>query len=220
MTLSLSRLLLNPLSRDVRRDLGSVVALHRTVMSAFPEADCEPRRTHGVLFRLEVDERRGRIELLVQSGCPPNWGTLPSQYLVECDEQNPAVKSLDVFESLPAGRELTFRLRANATKRVTTDAGSKRVELRGDSVRLGWLRRKAEAGGFALCCDETGSGILIREEHKMGGSAGKRQGSVTLQSVLFQGRLTILDADQFGRTLREGIGPAKAYGCGLLSLAP
>ncbi|MFE6096591.1 type I-E CRISPR-associated protein Cas6/Cse3/CasE [Streptomyces massasporeus] len=50
---------------------------------------------------------------------------------------------------------------------------------------------------------------------------GRRQGKpVTLVTVTFDGRLEITDPEAMRRTLTQGIGRAKAYGCGLLTLAP
>jgi CRISPR system Cascade subunit CasE len=43
---------------------------------------------------------------------------------------------------------------------------------------------------------------------------------VTFHSVTFEGRLRITDAAALTARLLEGIGPSKAYGCGLLTLAP
>jgi len=37
---------------------------------------------------------------------------------------------------------------------------------------------------------------------------------------LFDGSLTVSDESAFIALLRSGIGPAKAFGCGLLSVAP
>lgn len=222
--LMLSRLILNPLSRHVQRDLTGIVELHRTVMRAFPEVEQPARKSHGVLFRLEVNERRGLVVLVVQSNAVPQWENLPPGYLLESDEPNALVKPFEALDSLASGRELTFRLRANPTKRVTAKDKSQRVELRGDEARLAWLRRKADNGGFALCAGDSESDLLIREENKTGGrhqhGDGRGSGRITLRPVLFEGRLRIVDAEQFKRTIREGIGPAKAYGCGLLSVAP
>lgn len=223
MTMWLSRLLLNPLSRNVRRDMSNVVEMHRTVMRGFPAATPHARRAHNVLYRLEVNERRGRVELLVQSSHAPDWSGVSTRYLIETDEPNPAVKSLDSLQScVDAGREFMFRLRANPTKRVTVEATSRRVELRGDAERIAWLKRKGVAGGFVVLCDDAGVGVSVQEERKSGGprSNGTASGRITVLPVLFDGRLRVLDAEQFKRTLCEGIGPAKAYGCGLLSLGP
>ncbi|MFE2847421.1 type I-E CRISPR-associated protein Cas6/Cse3/CasE [Streptomyces scopuliridis] len=43
---------------------------------------------------------------------------------------------------------------------------------------------------------------------------------VTFHSATFEGRLRITDPTAFTTRLLEGIGPSKAYGCGLLTLAP
>ncbi len=43
---------------------------------------------------------------------------------------------------------------------------------------------------------------------------------LTFASVIFEGILEVTDADQFRATLANGIGSAKAYGFGLMSIAP
>jgi CRISPR system Cascade subunit CasE len=43
---------------------------------------------------------------------------------------------------------------------------------------------------------------------------------VTLAGVLFEGLLEVTDPDNLRLAIREGIGPGKAIGCGLLSVAP
>ena len=48
-------------------------------------------------------------------------------------------------------------------------------------------------------------------------SAGHR---LTFASVLFEGVLEVTDAERFRQALEQGIGSAKAYGFGLLSIAP
>ncbi|MEU3036581.1 type I-E CRISPR-associated protein Cas6/Cse3/CasE [Streptomyces griseoaurantiacus] len=56
---------------------------------------------------------------------------------------------------------------------------------------------------------------------KSRGSDGNRRGKpVTLVTVTFDGRLEITDPDALRRTLTQGLGRARAYGCGLLTLAP
>src|SRR5262249_5686638 len=96
----LSRLWLNPRSRDVQRDLADVREMHRTVMRAFPAV--EPpgeaaRAHHGVLYRCEDDRRQGRLILYVQSKTSPDWQSLATGYLVDLmgEVDNPATKALD-----------------------------------------------------------------------------------------------------------------------------
>jgi CRISPR system Cascade subunit CasE len=42
---------------------------------------------------------------------------------------------------------------------------------------------------------------------------------MTFQSVRFEGLLTVIDPERFCQTLAAGIGSAKAFGFGLLSVA-
>jgi CRISPR system Cascade subunit CasE len=43
--------------------------------------------------------------------------------------------------------------------------------------------------------------------------------TVTLQTVQYDGVLEVVDAAALRRSLTEGVGGAKGYGCGLLTLA-
>lgn len=221
----LSRLLLDSRSRAVRRDLADCQELHRTIMSAFPPTptpDENPRSRFGVLHRLEVDRRLNRLILYVQSLEQPDWSGLPSGYLLG----GPAVKQVEkVYRSLKTGEVLAFRLRANPTRKVDKKNQKdgprwhgKRVELRREEEQIAWLRRKGEQGGFAL------SGVRVQSQVKEHGRRhdGSGAGSpLTLTGVVFEGHLRITDADKFFHdSLAQGIGPGKAYGLGLLSLAP
>ena len=46
----------------------------------------------------------------------------------------------------------------------------------------------------------------------------RENGNVTLNTATFEGILTVKDADVFRNTLICGIGRAKAYGCGLMTV--
>ncbi len=237
----LSRLFLMPSNRDVQRDLSDPCEMHRTVMRAFPKLEAageakKARASFGVLYRVDVDRTRGRALLYVQSLARPDFGYLAPGYLMDMAGEllNPATRELDeAFKALREGQRLAFVLRANATKKVRTKSGEdgkrvhgKRVPLHGDDGRLSWLARKAEQGGFALLpVDEGGEVLDVRiseEPRQRDGDAQRTRGKdgLTLEPVLYEGRLAIVDATRFRQTLREGIGPSKAYGCGLLSIAP
>lgn len=238
----LSRLMLDPRSRAVRRDLADCHAMHRTVMSAFPAVRKgeEARGQLGVLYRLEIHPRTGRPTLLVQSRVEPDWSRLTLDYLWETggDEENPAWKSVaQSFQCLEAGMVLVFRLRANPTRRIATGNAAeaerwrgKRVDLRREQDQLDWLRRKGEQSGFQLLHARASTAVPnvravpgqrlagVRRSSSEEGEAG-RVDRLTFGSVLFEGELVITDAPVFRRALEEGIGPGKAYGLGLLSVA-
>lgn len=224
----LSRLMLNSQSRAVMRDLADSQELHRTVMSAFPQAD-QPgggaRERFAVLHRLELDRRRGRLILYVQSLAPPDWCGLPPDYLFSSPGlENPATKSVAAaYRGLKTGAVLSFRLKANPTRKIDSKTGpdglrrhGRRVELVREEDQADWLRRKGEQGGFQVQSVRVEG--LSKEQGKRH-SAGVSP--LTLTSVLFEGRLRITDPERFlNHSLLKGIGPGKAYGLGLLSLAP
>ncbi len=227
----LSRLILDPKNRAVRRDLGDLQGLHRTLMCAFPPAQ-DPRTARsemGVLYRIELGPRSPGVRLLVQSLAEPNWDRLEAGHLLDC-HGNPAVKRVDqVYESIQPGASLRFRLRANVTKRVDTKTGpdgvrrnGRRAPLTDPDATLKWLERKASESGFRLVDVAENPGLPDVSAIPATGrrDTGARDGAkLTVDSVLFEGRLRVVDKALFLRALGQGIGPAKAYGCGLLSVA-
>ncbi|HWQ33230.1 MAG TPA: type I-E CRISPR-associated protein Cas6/Cse3/CasE [Blastocatellia bacterium] len=232
----LSRLILNPRSRAVRNDLSDCRGLHRTILSAFPQAIKDQggaRAEFGVLFRADAEPRSGRITLLVQSQTEPDWSRLPQDYLLDdADElDNPAVKQVDdKYNALSKGLRLRFRLRANPTRRlpllienrVGKERG-KRVEIFREEEQLAWLRRKGEQHGFRLLAARVNPNVLNARANPEGKVIGWRERSqppMKFGSVLFEGELEIADAEKFRQTLAQGIGSGKAYGFGLLSIAP
>jgi len=78
-----------------------------------------------------------------------------------------------------------------------------------------WLSRRAELGGFRvrrLASIQAGWAYMNKTRER-----GKGQ---RLRSVRYEGVLEVVDAGRFDDTLIEGIGPGKAFGFGLLSVAP
>lgn len=230
----LSRLILDPRSREARRDLSDCQQLHRTILSAFPPKDDGEggaREAFGVLYRVETERRTGAVALLVQSAVEPDWRRLPAGYLAEDGGENPACKGVgETLRSIQTGTRLAFRLRANPTRRVSTrnerDGArwhGRRVELRGEEEQVEWLRRKGEAQGFQLVdvsARADAPNVRARRETKLTGRRkGEGNGRLSFGSVLFEGELTVTDAELFRQAVERGVGPGKAYGFGLLSLA-
>jgi CRISPR system Cascade subunit CasE len=233
--LYLSRLCLNARERGVRRDLADCQALHRTLFTAFPQvpdAGGGARAALGLLYRVEPTNEDGGVPVLVQSYAVPEWSRLSRGYLLpEWDAtEGYAVKSLGPFyRQLQTGMALRFRLHANPTRCVAKRDDplcGKRVELRHEEEQLAWLARKGADGGFRLLDVRAAAGIAdVRASHganvlgfRRDAPEGRRR--MTFGSVLFDGRLTITDTKRFLQTLTLGIGSGKAYGFGLLSVAP
>jgi CRISPR system Cascade subunit CasE len=122
-----------------------------------------------------------------------------------------------------------FRLRANPTRRIsdrdTTQAErwrGKRVELRREDEQIAWLERKGETSGFRLLTVQARPDVQDIRTATRPVAFGMRPvtGRMSFGNVLFDGRLQVTDAEVFRRTLTQGIGSGKAFGFGLLSVAP
>jgi len=225
----LSRLVLDPRSYLVRRDLANCQAMHRTLLAVFGCARSEA----GLLYRIE-DAVSGAIVVYVQSREPPNWNQLPTGYLARPDpfdlspRQNPEAKDVTrQYSDLPAGLRLAFRLRANPTRKIQTRSSEgrrngSRVELHREEDQRAWLQRKATQHGFEILESGGAPEVRVVRGDKIGGHRvrGEREEKLTFGSVLFEGALRITDPARFRAALEGGIGSGKAYGFGLLSIAP
>jgi len=196
----LSQLILNPRSKTARRDLADRFELHRTILNAFPEALPEHER---VLYRVEEGTLDPFVRILVQSQTQPNWAEIPrlrGSYL----KHEPQVREIAVKAEV--GERKRFRLQANPT--VKRDG--KRHALYDDEALLGWLMRKGEQHGFEV-------GPLDVRAAKLGKKHGKNRRQ-TWHAVQYDGVLTVTSPEQFTAALRDGIGSAKAFGFGMLSI--
>lgn len=207
----LTKLLLNPLSRQVLRDLANPYDLHRSLLSGFPDAaEGGPGR---VLFRVErpqkcawYDDQPPAPIVLLQSEHAPNWQTsgLHRDYFRERFPPKPLPQSYE------AGTRLRFRLRANPT----TKRDGKRHGLFDEVAQLGWLHRKAEASGFQVM------GVaVVPEGNSRGTKFNDSRHDITHFAVQFDGELLVRNQIAFAEAIKNGIGSAKGFGFGLLSLA-
>ncbi|MEU9748390.1 type I-E CRISPR-associated protein Cas6/Cse3/CasE [Streptomyces niveus] len=67
--------------------------------------------------------------------------------------------------------------------------------------------------------------LTVRDQRSLAFSKSRddrasKRGPVSLVTVTFDGRLEVTDPQALRRTLTQGLGKAKAYGCGLMTLAP
>jgi len=206
----LSRLRLNHRSRQVVVDTGNSYELHRTIMRAFPDvSEGGPGR---VLYRLDLSRESGDVVLLVQSEKEPDWSCLQQRedYLL----RGPEVRG-DYPPLFRAGQLLLFRLRANPTRR-DNETGKRQGVLTEEKQRE-WLLRKGQKGGFQPL-----SVTVIDEGFKRDNVDRTETDRQRLNhlSVRFDGVLRVTDPQAFHRAIIAGVGSAKAFGFGLLSVAP
>ena len=210
----LSRIDLNPHRRGARALLASPQRLHAAVLAAFPQ----DRAAGRVLWR--IDEGGHDALLYVVSPDKPDLNHVVEEagrpeYGWQTREYGP------FLDRLAPGQRWAFRLTANPVHNVKVP-GSDRGRRYGHvtvAQQTTWLvERRAGASGFAVA-ENTGGGtdLVVRARRTL--RFDRRGRTVTLATAVFEGTLTVTDADALRAALTGGIGPAKGYGCGLLTLA-
>jgi len=205
----LSRLKLNPYNRTTREINMNPYLLHQAIYRAF--SDAVVGGAGRVLYRLDIN-REGNISLLVQSEKVPDWDK--TELLKTCLEE-PVDKPKDYPPALKTGQMLYFCLRANPSvkKKDENKKNGYRLGLFNEDDQIQWLSKKGENGGFTLIsCRTTPEGIS-RDD--------KRDEQILRHyAVRFEGILKINNHQLFETTIGSGIGSAKGFGFGLLSIAP
>lgn len=181
--------------------------IHRALWKLFPE-DAEANR--DFLFRVEQAERTSAA-ILMQSVREPEISTSAARILA-CREYP---------MSLQTGQRLRFMLVANPVKMINDEGGRKnaegepkkcRVPLVRDEDQRAWIERKfQEAASLESLVIDPVFPLRFRKSRE--DRAGK------IQLVSFQGLLSVKEPESLAELVQTGVGPAKAFGCGLLSLA-
>lgn len=176
---------------------------------------------NGFLFRIDTPPG-GNPVICVQSAIKPNWDYAfqNADYLLAAP---PQVKENNF--NLHPGQLFRFRLRANPVRRVskmsltsrgtpfTPDWIGKRVPVPSEKLE-DWLRAKAEKNGFhveQITSLQTGYFYFYKDE---------KNEKCRLRYALYEGVLKVIEPPSFYHALTAGIGPAKAFGFGLLSIIP
>ncbi|MEM9773183.1 MAG: type I-E CRISPR-associated protein Cas6/Cse3/CasE [Chloroflexota bacterium] len=226
----LSKLILNPLSAQVRSEMRNPYQLHRTLTTRVFDSS---RNNAKALHRVDSDYRTGKIILLLQSQTAPNLVTL---------EQADNGRYLNV---LPQSKQINitpqrdqiyrFRLVANPSvkrdgKRHSYDKRDKPNGKTKDERYFHWIKTKGE-GCTEIGRPSNGFKVLQVDFRDRGAKTDKifaqakadrpeRNHKLKFQAVQYDGILQVTDPTLFSQALINGIGPSKAFGCGLLSLAP
>lgn len=220
----LHRIHLDPHCKEARRDLTDPYQLHATLCRAFspPDRKCPEGE---ILWRLEPETGSdGYPRVLIQSRAIPDWAGIGVKgWLAKAD---PPVYLKDRLKlgALRVGQHFRFRLRANPC--VTRNG--KRLGLLQLVEQEQWMKRKGLLHGFALpqvpsfdlsAPEQERVDIRVSQEQMLSGT--QRNGNaIRIFSVLYDGVITVTDADAFVKVLHTGIGHGKALGLGLLSVAP
>jgi CRISPR system Cascade subunit CasE len=198
---------------------GDLYAIHQTLWHLFPT---DPDAKRDFIFR----EESGK-----------GW---PFFYMVSRRRPAPLENLIDVetkpyWPQLSEGERLFFCLRANPVITKKTDSGRRvRHDVVMDAKRsypkpfaanseisageieytagIDWLQARSEKHGFRFAPAEIRT-FGYRQQRFAG---RKKRAPIRFSSLDFSGLLTVEDIDRFSHTLFNGLGRAKAFGCGLI----
>lgn len=213
----LTRFALNPARRQCRFLLGSPQAMHAAVMAGFPPTTSERSPDGGrVLWR--VDRDGPSTWLYILSPTEPQL-THVAEQAGWSDSSTWSTKSYaPLLDQLEKGQSWAFRLHANPVHQITRPDG-KRIKVGHVTAQQQqqWLLDKAGSIGFSIPIrDDSPAVDLSNRQHR---TFRRGQGRVTLTTAQFDGVLVVDDSALLRTAMIQGIGRAKGYGCGLMTLA-
>jgi len=210
----------------IHERLHGPYADHQWLWRWFPAEHGAPR---DFLFRRH--EHEGQARYYVVSHRPPAEQAGSWQ-----------IQTRDYAPQLRAGERLSFELRANPTVRHGHDGKSKRHDVvmnakkkllaeRGlarwqdwegserpttqdviQSACTQWLIRRGERLGFSIDAERVQLQAYDTHQERQ----QQKDRDLQFTTVDFSGELTVTDTASFQSALMDGIGSAKAFGCGLL----
>ncbi len=201
----LSRVEIDTKKTKTLQALSSPEILHGIVESCFSG---DKQRN---LWR--IDTLNGRLYLLLLSREIPDFTTLMQQIGVpgtQCESRSYE----PLLNRIEAGSIWRFRLTANPVMSVP-DSQGKRGKLRAITPAASqreWMIRQGKQHGFLVA---PGQFDVVRSEWLKFRNKGR---NLSIFCSTFEGILTVTDADQFREALTDGIGRAKSYGMGLITV--
>lgn len=224
----LSRVSLNLARPDAIAFVSSPYKVHAAVEQAFASDTTRENEKGRILWRLdEVPGNGHEVWLYVMSPERPDFTHI-------CDQAGwPAsstwvTKDYDpVLERVSEGQVWQFRLKANPVRKVLVDKGREAHAgivgtLQGhvtEAQQRTWLLDRAETHGFRISQTDEGFDRLV-VSHRRRERFKRHGGVVTLTTAQYDGALEVTDVGAFRLTLGFGLGRARGFGCGLMTIVP
>jgi len=182
------------------KGLNNAHEWHKALWTLFP--NLAPGSTAPFLFFIEQMNLAKGADLLMQSDSLPEESSDMARVLASKSWQPQFLQ----------GQRLRFSLRANPTKKIRDQDDRERkirVPLIKEEEQENWLFRKlGDAGEVQQLEIQKHPPIYFRK----GGRAGK------VVPVSFEGILEVQNPEALRLIWEKGIGPAKAFGCGMLMI--
>lgn len=221
----LTRMHLNPARRGTRFLRASPQRMHAAVLGCFPPGAALEGPAGRVLWRVD-DGGPGDLKLFIASPSRPDLTSLVEQAGWPAAEQHWQTAAMSgLLAGLEKGQEWVFRLTANPVHNVRSGDG-RRGKVYGHVTAVHqeeWLLSRCGKWGFEVVEGSAGAPALKLSARRQISFPRRSDGAdrtVTLTVVTYDGILRVHDEERMRETLTRGVGRAKGYGCGLLTLAP
>ncbi len=223
----LTRMFLNPTRVTTRRMLSSPQVTHALVLGGFSPTSSGGR----VLWRLDV--AGPELALYVVSADRPDFTGVVEQAGWPTGQAWETRDYAPFLGRLEAGQRWRFRLTANPVRSVSRGVGTRgRVSPhRTVDHQRSWLLGRAERLGVvfppATGSDDGQAAAQVVVQRRARPSFVRRSGAgdearrdrVDLTTATYEGVLDVVDPERLRNALTKGVGRAKGYGCGLMTLA-
>ena len=224
----ISRMPLNIARMQAVQLVNSPYKMHAAIEQAFPPNALRSDDSGRILWRIDSTKNaKDGVWLYVVSPSKPDFTHIveqagwPSTTGWETKDYSP------VLDSLAAGQVWQFRLKANPARKAMQNQGRRPNDKVVGTIQghvtveqqLTWLMDRCEKHGFEIATDSDGNRI-ITVTHRSIERYKHRDGKVTINTAVFDGVLIVRDSELFRKSLCCGIGRAKGFGCGLMTIAP
>ncbi|MCH8499922.1 MAG: type I-E CRISPR-associated protein Cas6/Cse3/CasE [Marinobacter sp.] len=183
-------------------------SLHRVVYSLYEDVRDEAKKqastASGILYADQGGDIRGRKILMLANREPKD----------AVDGQHGEVHSKPIPENFLEHNQYRFKVIVNPTRR---DSASRKLQaVRGREAVARWFAERARnSWGF-----EVAQQALQVDKIDVLQFKDKQQRRVTIGQAHVQGLLRITDKEAFANSFTQGVGRARAFGCGLLQIVP
>jgi CRISPR system Cascade subunit CasE len=183
-------------------------SLHRVVYSLYDDVRTPEQKsaseTSGILFADQGGDFSGRRILLLADRSPAD----------SIDGLYGQVQSKAIPDDFLSHACYRFKVIVNPTRRDS--ASKKLVPVKGrEAIGLWFTERASESWGFKVIPEH-----LQIDKVEVLRFKDKNQNPVTICQAHVQGQFSVTDHELFRRSFSQGIGRARAFGCGLLQIIP
>ncbi|WP_318388974.1 type I-E CRISPR-associated protein Cas6/Cse3/CasE [Enterobacter sp.] len=203
MTLYISTLRLDARAHRKLR-ITDGYSLHRVVYDLFEDVRSEEQKHNSVASGIQWVDKGGDLRgrrILIMADRPP---------------REPAIGELETKilpDTFLTHSHYRFTVCLNPTRR--DKQSGKQTPVRGREAIGAWFCQRAASWGFQVDPQQ----IQVDGVNVMQFTAGETK-TITLQQATLSGRLTVTEPEMFKASFKQGLGRARAFGCGLLQIVP